>query len=502
MKHPRPSRPLRLALICLTLLVAEPLSGLVSPWLTPVAEIVAVAPPAAAQTSGGYRRPGGGGFSGGFGGGGYSSSYARRPSVGGGYSRPSSSAYGGGFGGVFGGGDVAISRRNSSQALRDYRASQQRQEYTTRRPSSGWDDSTWQTAPLGRRPLPGGWGGGYAPGYPSYPVSTPRFGAWDALLAWSLLNSLSRPQAATYFQDYRNDPGYAQWRAEADRKAQSDPAVAQKLAELDGLMGQAKAQPAAPRARPADSSGGGWLFIVIVVGGAILLVLWLMRRRAAAVAGGGSTAMAPGLSGSARSRFRVGMTLPVDPSPFVLAAGMTKVKPLEEGGMISVEAVGLVNDGGVAFHRLYLPGGEAFFMLHLGRDGGPDECRYFTLLDRITPASRDEWAFWLDPAEGMIGWPQFETKDGKTYDRVWAPGSSRVQPRQQIETLQGTTGTIERKIQAILYGARTGAAPPAPATEYVLVCAVEQGDEAWIEVYAGIDINPAALTLPAVPLDS
>ena len=47
-----------------------------------------------------------------------------------------------------------------------------------------------------------------------------------------------------------------------------------------------------------------------------------------------------------------------------------------------------------------------------------------------------------------------------------------------------------------------GAAPPAPAVEYVLVCAVEQGDEAWVEVYAGIDINPAALTLPAVPLDS
>ncbi|MBV8133646.1 MAG: DUF2491 family protein, partial [Alphaproteobacteria bacterium] len=92
--------------------------------------------------------------------------------------------------------------------------------------------------------------------------------------------------------------------------------------------------------------------------------------------------------------------------------------------------------------------------------------------------------------------------DGKTYDRVWAPGSSRVEPRQQVETVQTTTGTIERKIQAMLYGARTGAAPPAPATEYVLVCAVEQGDEAWIEVYAGIDINPAALTLPAVPLDS
>ena len=426
--------------------------------------------------------------------------FDRRPSIGGGYGRPSASSFSG-FGGALGGGDLAISRRASSQALRDYRAGQERQQYSsTRRPSSGWDDSGWATAPLGRRPLPsGGSGGGYAPGYA---VSTPRFGPWDAVLAWSLLNSLSRPQAVNYFQDYRGDPGYAQWRAEAERKAQSDPAVAGKLAELDSLMEQAKAQPANPPAVPADIGGSGGLFIVVFVGGAILFGLWMMRRRSAAVAGGGPMAMTPGLSGSAQSRFRVGMTFPVDPSPFVLAAGMTKVKPPEAGGMISVEAVGLVNDGGVALHRLYLPGGDAFFMLHLGRDGSPDECRYFTLLDRITPASQDEWGFWLDPTQGMIGWPQFETKDGKTYDRVWAPGGSRVQPRQQIETVQSTGGTVERKIQAMLYGARTGAAPPAPAVEYVLVCAVEQGDEAWVEVYAGIDINPAALTLPAVPLDA
>jgi hypothetical protein len=209
------------------------------------------------------------------------------------------------------------------------------------------------------------------------------------------------------------------------------------------------------------------------------------------------------LSGSSASRFRVGMTIPIDPSPFVLAGGVTKVKPPPEaGGMISVEALGLISDGGVALHRLYLPGREALFMLHLGPDGSPDECRYFTLLDQVTPASRDEWGFWLDPAEGMIGWPQFETKDGKTYDRVWAPGSGRVPPRRQVETLQDASGTVQRNLQAMLYGARTGSAPPAPETEYVLVCAVEQGDEAWVEVYAGIDINPAALALSAVPLSS
>ena len=247
-KYPALRRTVRLALICLTLLVVDPVSGFVSPWLAPVTDITALAPPAEAQTSGGYRRPGGGGYSGGGGYAGGFGGYARRPSVSGGYGLPSSSSFGG-FGGAFGGGDLAISRRNSSQALRDYRASQERTTVpTTRRPSSGWDDSGLGTAPLGRRPLPGGWGGGgYAPGYT---VSTPRFGPWDAVVAWSLLNSLSRPQTVNYFQENRDDPGYAQWRAEAERKAQSDPAVARKLAELDSLMGRPRRSRLARALRP------------------------------------------------------------------------------------------------------------------------------------------------------------------------------------------------------------------------------------------------------------
>jgi hypothetical protein len=188
------------------------------------------------------------------------------------------------------------------------------------------------------------------------------------------------------------------------------PAAAQKLAELDNLLAQSKAQPAT--SRPVSSSPGGSddVIIVVFLGSAVLVGLWLLRRRAAGVAGAGPMGTArgpssgpappPGLSGSAASRFRVGMTIPVDPSPFLLAAGVTKVKPPEASGMISVEALGLITDGGVSLHRLYVPGRQAFFMLHLGTDGAPDESRYFTLLDQITPASRDEWGFWLDQARG------------------------------------------------------------------------------------------------------
>ena len=499
MRLPRWKRLLRFALLYLALGAAGALSA---PGLGPVGGIVAASSPAAAQTSGGYGRPSGGGYSGGYGG------INRRPAVGsGGYGRPSGSSFGGLGLDSSRGGDRAISRRASNQALQDYRASQTPHAASplaaTRRPSAGGSGSAWGTAPLQRRPPPSGWGGGaYAP---SYARSAPRFGAWDAVLAWSLLNSLSRPQSLAYFQDNRGDPRYTQWRAEADRAAANDPAVAKKLAELDRLI----AQPTSSPTTPPGSDGSGAILVVVFAGGAVLVGLWLLRRRAAAVAGAGPTGAAhglssgptpPGLTGSAASRFRIGMTIPLDPAPFLLAGGVTKVRPPEAGGMISVEALGLVTDGAVSLHRLYLPGRDAFFMLHLGPDGTADECRYFSLLDQIAPANRDEWGFWLDPAQGLIGWPQFQTKDGKTYDRIWAPGSSRVPPREQVETVQDLSGTTQRKHQAMLYGGRTGAASPAPDVEYVLVCAVQQGDEAWIEVYAGIDINPAALTLPAVPL--
>jgi hypothetical protein len=179
---------------------------------------------------------------------------------------------------------------------------------------------------------------------------------------------------------------------------------------------------------------------------------------------------------------------------------VTKVTAPAEGAMVSVEAIGLVRDAGAALHRLYLPRREGFFQLHLDGSGQPDECRYFSLLDEITPASRDEWAFWLDSAQGMIGWPEFQTKDGKLYGRAWAPGGSRVPPRDQNETVRDVSGDRSRALHAMLYSGATGVAPPAPGTEYILVQAIEQDGQAWVEVHAGIDINPAALSLPPIPL--
>ncbi|AWK89255.1 DUF2491 domain-containing protein (plasmid) [Azospirillum thermophilum] len=370
----------------------------------------------------------------------------------------------------------------------------------------------------------GGWSGGWRP--PGYAYNTPpRFGIWDGLFLWFLLDNLSRAGSADFFHNHRDDPGYAQWRAEAERRAQDDAELRRKLDDLDRQLAERKDQPRDPNYLPPDiprdaavaedraggrgGMGFGLVLAVLLIGGGVAMVLWMRSRRRSQTPAGPAPASSPasmagrilrnavgGGEPYKPSLFRVGMTLTADPTPFILAGGVTKVAAPDtgSGGLVSVEAVGTLTAGGTTLHRLYLPGG-GFFQLHLGADGKPDECRYFSPLDEVSPASAEEWGFWLDPAEGMIGWPEFQTKDGKLYARQWAPGQSRVQPYGFAEQRQEAGGEQSRRLQSMLYAAPTGAASPAPPTEYILVTAVEQAGQAWVEVHAGIDVNPAILSL-------
>lgn len=548
-----------------------------------VAGVVATAWPdeaeARSRSSGGYSRPSSGGYSrpsrtpsfstgpstsrvpsAGSGG------YARPPSSGG-YARPQgtpSFGFPGATAPSQGSGDLSVSRRSSGEALDRYRAQQNRERTppvaapppaTAQRPQSGsgsgwnwgggsgggWGGGWGQRRSGGGPPpgnyAPGGWYGGWNP--PGWAArSAPRFGLWNGLFLWFLLDNLTRPGYADWFHNHQNDPGYQQWRAEADRRAQDDADLKRRLDDLDGRLRAQQDQPRDPnylppgvpkevaqgdassrttadadRAAP-DGSGGfgmGTLLIVVLLGGAGVVAVMVLRRRSAA-SGQGTSAMNRSPLGTAAniirnkvsgakyepSLFRVGMTITLDPTPFLLAGTTTKVTPPSGAGgdtLVSVEAVGTLKGGGVTLHRLYLQGGRGFFQLHLGADGTPDECRWFSTLDEIQPADTEEWGFWLADADGMIGYPQFQTKDGKLYNRQWAPSEARIRPVVFEETIADHRGSRSRRLSAMLYAAPTGAADPAPATEYVLVAALEDMQQAWVEVRAGIDINPATLSL-------
>ncbi len=408
------------------------------------------------------------------------------------------------------GGDRAISRHNSAQALQSYRNSNtpSAPRADQRRLPVDHGGGYWNAQQ--RHEVPAGYGstwgtkGSYPPMPAGYQSGPSRFGAWDAVMLWALLNNITSSRSRNFFAENQTDPGYLQWRAETNRLATNNPALAAKLTQLDQQLAQNSDNGGQRNANAGTTAGAeeDYTLFILLIGAAFLVGLWWMRRRAAPSTGPKVNVPA-GISGSTQMRFRVGMTIPLDPAPFILSAGLTKIVPPADGNLISVEAVGLVSDGtsavgGMTLHRLYLPGRIGFFSLHLGASGQPDECRYFFLMDQVTPATAEDWAFWLDPAQGMIGWPEFQTKDGALYGRIWAAGNARVPPRQQIELLRDLSGDSSRNLHSMLYGRPTGIKPPAPATEYILVEAVEQDGAAWIDIHVGIDINPAALALPSV----
>lgn len=456
-----------------------------------------------------------------------SSSY-RRPSTSGGYSRPSTPVYIPRQAPAQSGADRAMQRRGAQDALDLFRG-------RSGGSSSGADrggitvpqgplvrertPSTRSQPSYGYREAPAGAGGGWQP--PAF-AQGGRFGAWDAMLLWFLLDTLNRPGHARAFHDNQADPGVQAWRQEADRRAADDPALKAKLDELDRQTAALSTEPRQPGRLPADiartdaDSGGGFggILVIVVLLAAAGFITWRFFRRrsqpASTTAASKGADMGPidtargmlrrKLDGKPYqpSYFRVGMTFPFDPTPFLMAAGQTKVTgPKATGGnnLVSVAAVGRIDAGDVEMQRLYLAGSDGWFQLWLGADGRPEECRWFQPIDEVHPADREEWGFWMDEREGMVGWPEFQTKDGVVYGRHWLPGDRRVEPREWTETIEDARGTTTRRVNAMLYSRPTGAAAPAPDAEYILVSVIEGGGEAYVEVAAGIDVNAASLTI-------
>lgn len=468
----------------------------------------------------------------------------RTPSFSGGYGRPSTSTVRPSFPG-FGsqsGGDRSFSQDRSGNAFGAYR---QQQDLARRQ-----REYAQQPRPAPSPSFGGGFGSGYAGrpytppparsnwfnnrGYAAPPTSyfgggQRSFGVWDGLLLWTLFNNLGRSGSTDWFHNNRDDPGVQQWRQEAERLGRDNADVRRQLEELDRSLAAKEGQPKAPATLPPDipadiaaapapertpsvaandNEGGiSLVWPVLLIGAGGLAYLAWSRRKPSANSGGPVTPLQQAgnlirhkLSGEAYTpdRFRVGMTLALDPTPFILAGGALKLPQPDAGsgsGQVSVSAIGEVTSGGAKLTRLYLPDERSLVQLHLDPTGVPDECRLFGVIDEVAPTDPAEWGVWLDPAEGLIGWPEFQTKDGKTYARVWAPGDTRVSPRAITETIEGLNGSRTVQSQAMLYAAPTGLQDPAPSTEYVMVSAMQDGGRAWVEIRAGIDLNPVTLQL-------
>jgi hypothetical protein len=157
------------------------------------------------------------------------------------------------------GSDAALSRQTSGSALKNYTAQQERAAYARSAPAapatpafSGYTGryssyDSWYSSRSA-------WYGGMGWGPPVYAYrSYSSFGMWDALFLWFMLDSISNASHAAWFYNHQQDPGYVDWRREADRLSADNADLKQKLADLDQRTAALEGQPRDPNYMPPDA---------------------------------------------------------------------------------------------------------------------------------------------------------------------------------------------------------------------------------------------------------
>ncbi|HEV2676553.1 MAG TPA: hypothetical protein VGV37_18650 [Aliidongia sp.] len=157
------------------------------------------------------------------------------------------------------GSDAALSRQASGSALKNYSAQQERAAYAKSAPPapvtpafSGYSGrytsyDSWYSSRSS-------WYGGMGWGPPVYAYrSYSSFGMWDALFLWFMLDSVSNASHAAWFYNHQQDPGYTDWRREADRLSADNADLRQKLNDLDARTQAMNGQPRDPNYMPPDT---------------------------------------------------------------------------------------------------------------------------------------------------------------------------------------------------------------------------------------------------------
>ncbi len=353
-----------------------------------------------------------------------------------------------------------------------------------------------------------------------YATTTRSYGGdGNGWLLWWLLANQQHSSSAAWMAAHRDDAGVKAWRAEADEMARSNADLREKLDALDrrvsGLSPNEVANAALPddvttalsitkasaqaRERSASDQEGlgliGWLFVLSLLVAATLVISQFLRRKKPPMRTATELrSPAPPPPKTPTMKFIPGHVVELEYSQFLLSETLKVSAPkglTATRQELSVTAVGEIGD---SQFRLHL-GDQAFVEASVGKDGRVTEARYFSLLDEVTPETPEEWALWLSPQDGLIGFPVFETKDGVRYDRVWAPGETQAAP---ISITEGVTNTdlSERPYghEMMLYARNTGLASPAPDTEFLLVSATEEGfGSAYVRLWAGIDIPTSSI---------
>ncbi len=146
------------------------------------------------------------------------------------------------------GSDAAMTRRGASTAYTSYRATQSQFRAAAAPPAAPPSNSSfasvtryssYSTLVVHRNTYYSSWG--YVP--PSYIYGYgPHFGMWDAIFLWSLASAAGNAAQADWFYHHQTDPGYLDWRRQAEIEAQQNADLRAQLATIDQRISTLQAQ--------------------------------------------------------------------------------------------------------------------------------------------------------------------------------------------------------------------------------------------------------------------
>ncbi len=161
----------------------------------------------------------------------------------------------------------------------------------------------------------------------------------------------------------------------------------------------------------------------------------------------------------------------------------------------SVVAEGRIEDGDFAIHRFYLgsQGEDApeNFLQVIAQGGHvvPGEIKLLQKLAEVTPASQQEWDFWLvgdDETPPFLTGPSIKWQDTYEFTRFWSPGPRTVPAKDYLETIRAP-GSGDRTVSS---SAMLFSRPLSPdLAEWLQLAVCQSGTERWVEAYVGITVD-------------
>ncbi len=187
---------------------------------------------------------------------------------------------------------------------------------------------------------------------------------------------------------------------------------------------------------------------------------------------------------------RVGAILNLDLGEILRYEGLDLTVALPQEELI-VSGVSSQNLFGMRIARVYANQGEVRWLVQLNceADGTPKDVSVFTCTQEIYPPNAEEWDVWLGEG-GLIGGPDINAPNGKTYQRAWGQGQY-MPPVESDEAVYADAKAAPASIahKMMLYSRDLGD----EATEYMFLSADETPDEALVRVWVGVSMFTGAL---------